>query len=270
MFDRLSTELCGVALCFRRRYSMGLLEPPSLDEPTSKRIRAVLLSAESAIAEYLEARLLDFAHVHQALEAGEFVPYYQPIVGLHTGILQGFEALARWERPGKMLLQPDHFIPVAERDGWIGHLTASLLTQAFVCASRSPGEFTLSINISPVQLLDPTLPRQISEAAERNAFPLRRLIVEVTESALLGELENAGRITGELKEMGCRLALDDFGTGFTELLAATAIHQTKKSGEFTIPGIGKLVKAQRAARLGRNPATASRSRSRQRPLSRFV
>lgn len=167
--------------------------------------------------------MLDFTQIRQALEAGEFVPYYQPIVRLHTGVLQGFEALARWERPNKRVVQPDQFIWIAERDGWIGELTSSLLGQAFTSASRFPFEFTLSINISPLQLRDLSLPRQISEAAERSAFPLRRLTVEVTESALLGDLENAGRIAGELKEMGCRLALDDFGTGYSSLLHLQAL-----------------------------------------------
>jgi PAS domain S-box-containing protein len=92
-----------------------------------------------------------------------------------------------------------------------------ILRKAFLSAPVLPSPLTLGVNISPTQLHDSSLPRQIRDAAEAGGFPLLRLVVEITESGLIGNLELAQKIAGELKTMGCRLALDDFGTGYSSL-----------------------------------------------------
>jgi len=159
----------------------------------------------------------DANDLRRALENNEIVPYFQPLVELRTGLLRGFEALARWQHPQRGLITPNEFIPLAEKSGLHGLLTGKLLSAVFVAAKDIPSHLTLSVNISLTQLTDLTLPRHICSAAEQAKFPLHRLILEITESALVGNTESAARIATELKELGSRLALDDFGTGYSSL-----------------------------------------------------
>jgi PAS domain S-box-containing protein len=159
----------------------------------------------------------DANDLRRALESNEIIPYFQPLVELRTGLLSGFEALARWQHPQRGLIPPNEFIPLAETSGLHGLLTGKLLSAVFAAAKDIPDHLTLSVNISLTQLTDLTLPRHIRSAAEHAKFPLHRLILEITESALVGNTEYAARIATELKEQGSRLALDDFGTGYSSL-----------------------------------------------------
>jgi PAS domain S-box-containing protein len=152
-----------------------------------------------------------------ALKKNQFLPYFQPLVTLRTGQLAGFEALARWHHPTIGLIPPSDFIAIAERDGWIDELTRQVLLKALTAASAIPDPLTLAVNISPVQLRDRSLPEQIRGIARNAGFPLSRLMIEITESALVDDLDSASAIAAELKAMGCRLALDDFGTGYSSL-----------------------------------------------------
>jgi PAS domain S-box-containing protein len=152
-----------------------------------------------------------------ALSENQFVPYFQPLVTLRTGKLAGFEALARWEHPAIGLILPSNFISVAERDGWIEELTYQVLQKALAAASAIPDPLSLAFNISPVQLRDRSLPERIRRIAKATLFPLSRLVLEITESALVDDLDSAIAIVSELKAMGCKLALDDFGTGYSSL-----------------------------------------------------
>ena len=158
---------------------------------------------------------LDVSH---AIADGEFCPYFQPLVELRTGKLRGFELLARWHHPQIGWIPPDEFIPAAERDGWIDELTGALLHQALPVLADLSHTLTLAINISPLQLHNRHLPRQIETVANKAGFSMDRLIIEITESALANDMEQAGTVAHELKEMGCGLALDDFGTGYSSLL----------------------------------------------------
>jgi PAS domain S-box-containing protein len=159
----------------------------------------------------------DANDLRRALEKNEIIPYFQPLVELRTGLLSGFEVLARWLHPVRGLITPDQFIPLAEDAGLNGLLTGTLLRAVFASAKDIPGHLTLSVNISLTQLTDFSLPKHIRAAAEQASFPLNRLILEITESALVANTEQAYRIATELKEQGSRLALDDFGTGYSSL-----------------------------------------------------
>jgi PAS domain S-box-containing protein len=159
----------------------------------------------------------DANDLRRALENNEIVPYFQPLVELRTGLLRGFEALARWQHPQRGLIPPNEFIPLAEKSGLHGLLTGKLLSTVFDAAKGIPDHLTLSVNVSLTQLTDLTLPRHIFSAAQQANFPLQRLILEITESALVGNTEHAARIANELKDQGSRLALDDFGTGYSSL-----------------------------------------------------
>lgn len=153
----------------------------------------------------------------RALESGEFLPYFQPLVSMRTGELAGFEMLARWRRAGGGLVLPDAFIPSAEQEGWIDALTHYLLGKAFAVMCSTPASLSLAINISPVQLRNRRLASEIEEVAGRTAFPMHRLTIEITESALTENPEQARAIADDLKQLGCTLALDDFGTGYSSL-----------------------------------------------------
>jgi len=159
----------------------------------------------------------DANDLRRALEKNEIIPYFQPLVELRTGLLGGFEVLARWQHPLRGLIPPNEFIPLAEAAGLNGLLTGNLLRASFDAAKNIPNHLTLSVNISLTQLTDLSLPKHIAAAAEQAGFPLDRLILEITESALVGNTEYAYRIATELKEQGSRLALDDFGTGYSSL-----------------------------------------------------
>ena len=155
--------------------------------------------------------------LRKALHADEITPYFQPIVELRTGALTGFEALARWRHPIHGPISPDIFIPLAEENGLIGILTRNLLRRVFTVAASIPEKLSISFNISPLQFGDRSLSQQIKSAAKLADFSLERLILEITESALIGNMDQAQSIAQELKDLGISLALDDFGTGYSSL-----------------------------------------------------
>ena len=156
--------------------------------------------------------------IHQAIDLGEFVPYFQPLVDLRVGSIHGFEILARWIHPDHGLVPPNKFIPLVERYGLINRLSTSLLTQAFASARGLPKNFGLSVNLSPSQLHDRSLPSLIHRMADEAEFDLKRLTVELTETALVDDLDLASTVAADFKRLGIRLALDDFGTGYSSLL----------------------------------------------------
>jgi diguanylate cyclase (GGDEF)-like protein/PAS domain S-box-containing protein len=163
------------------------------------------------------SNLIKSVSAHRALRKGQIIPFYQPLVQIRSGQLVGFEVLARWKHPELGLILPDQFIFLAEKHGWIDELTQDLMRKAFRGMSSVSSLLTLSFNISPVQLCNPRLPSMLREAAEGTDFGLERLVIEVTESALLGDMESTLNIAKELKAMGCMLALDDCGTGYSSL-----------------------------------------------------
>lgn len=159
----------------------------------------------------------DATDLQRALDHGEFFPVFQPIVELRTGQLTGFELLARWRHATQAIIPPEEFIPRVEAGGLSARLTETLLQQAFASAPLIHCGLNLSVNLSPVQLQDLGIPALIAACAAQANFPLNRLTLEVTESALLKDLARANEIARKLKELGCRLALDDFGTGYSSL-----------------------------------------------------
>jgi diguanylate cyclase (GGDEF)-like protein len=155
--------------------------------------------------------------MRSAIEAGEIVPHYQPLVDLKTGRIQEFEALARWTHPELGSMSPDRFIPIAEDCGLIGPLTDALLERACTDAVRWPAGIQLAFNISPVLLRDPGFGLRIMSLLGRTGFAPNRLELEITESALVRDLEIVKTVLGGLRSAGIRIALDDFGTGYSSL-----------------------------------------------------
>ncbi|MBM6592935.1 putative bifunctional diguanylate cyclase/phosphodiesterase [Microvirga pudoricolor] len=171
--------------------------------------------------ESMDAEMRDRAVIEQelkvAIQGGEIVPYFQPIVALDTGRLRGFEILARWEHPLKGTRQPGEFIPVAEDTGQISAMSYGLLRQACQDARVWPNHFTLSLNVSPCQLEERSFPHEILRILDDMAFPPDRLIIEITEAALVKDLGTAKEVLDTLKTHGIKVELDDFGIGYSSL-----------------------------------------------------
>ena len=152
-----------------------------------------------------------------AIDADAIRPCYQPQIDLATGAIVGFEALARWHHESLGDIPPTRFIPVADDCGLIGRLTDRLLRRACAEALHWPADVTLSFNLSPVQLRDTTLGLRLMTILAETGLPPQRLEIELTESALVRDLDNARQILGAIRETGVRIALDDFGTGYSSL-----------------------------------------------------
>ena len=155
--------------------------------------------------------------IRTALESDEFVPFFQPLISLDTGELNGFEVLARWNSPRRGLIEPDDFIGIAEQSGQIGALSMRVMEKAFEQAKDWPAHLKLAVNVSPVQFRDPQLAERIVQLLTETGFPARRLEVEITEGSLLEDRAQALTILQSLRNHGIAIALDDFGTGYASL-----------------------------------------------------
>jgi len=151
------------------------------------------------------------------IHRGEFIPFYQPIIDLASGEIVGFECLARWQHPVRGLIGPKLFIPIAEEAGLIHDLSFSLLRRACADARNWPQHMSLSVNISPLQLNDQWLPQRIIQILCQTGIAPGRLIVEITESRLVGDVDAARSLLLSLRNAGIQIALDDFGTGYASL-----------------------------------------------------
>ncbi|MCD2323827.1 EAL domain-containing protein [Sphingomonas sp. IC-56] len=154
--------------------------------------------------------------MREAIARGAFVPHYQPIVDLRSGVVIGNEMLARWPRPAGEAIGPDQFIPIAEECGLIDELMLGLLRRAFN-ETRHWGTM-LAVNISPNQLKDRWFSEKMLAVMHQAQFPPNKLTIEITENALITDAASARETIGALKQQGIQLALDDFGTGYSSLL----------------------------------------------------
>ena len=152
-----------------------------------------------------------------AIEAEQIRPHYQPIVTLSSNKILGFEALARWTHRSLGEIPPDRFIPLAESCGLMRVLGDQLLRAACLDASAWPADTVLSFNVSPAQLRDPTYGVRVLAILAETSLPASRLELEITENAMVSDLELATNSLGVLREAGVRIALDDFGTGYSSL-----------------------------------------------------
>ena len=160
--------------------------------------------------------------LRRALDAGEFRLFYQPIVALADRRIVGVEALVRWDHPERGLVPPADFIPAAERTGLIVPLGRWVLRETCRQAAAWMAEFGPEVlekaapNVSVRQLHDPGFVADVAAALADHAMPADRLVLELTESAVLRG-QHVSRVLHELHGMGVRLALDDFGTGESSL-----------------------------------------------------
>ena len=174
----------------------------------------------------LKGRVLSRSHLEAALrvaiEERQFRLHYQPIVEVATGRVRGFEALVRWLHPEDGLLGPDRFIGTAEETGLIRPLGAWVLTTAVrrldqLHRAHPDLALEMAVNVSARQLDDPTLLDTLVEALAHLTAAPSQLCLEITESALLGDAEQAAETLRAARALGVRVALDDFGTGYSSL-----------------------------------------------------
>jgi diguanylate cyclase len=167
-------------------------------------------------ADLSNRKLLESA-LRQAIKNDELHVVYQPIVNPSGKRVIGVETLARWIHPVQGEIPPARFIPIAEHSGLIVELGEYILRRACLDGRNWPG-LAVSVNVSPLQFRRPDFVEAIERILSETAFEPNRLELELTESTLLGNLENAELSMLRLKGLGVCFALDDFGTGYSSLL----------------------------------------------------
>ena len=206
------------------------------DGGSSHRIFDPVLHAGVLARVHLESR------VRMAVEREEMILHYQPVVSLQTGEVTGFEALIRWQDPERGLVFPNDFIGVAEDTGliipigWWGLEEAC--SQLKDWQERFPRENPISVgvNFSSRQFEQPDFYDQIEDRLSRFELHPNTLHVEITESALMSDLEGIAEVLQRLKERSVRLHIDDFGTGYSSLsyLCRIPIHTLKIDRSFVV------------------------------------
>lgn len=159
--------------------------------------------------------------LRQALQNREFLVYYQPRVNTATGTVTGAEALLRWQHPRRGLVMPDNFIPLLEDTGLVIPVGEWILQQACLQGRRwqdaGHESFGVSVNLSMKQFRAGTLISSVRNALEESGLPPRSLELEITETVLVDDAEQALDLMRELKQIGVTLSIDDFGTGYSSL-----------------------------------------------------
>jgi diguanylate cyclase (GGDEF)-like protein len=168
----------------------------------------------------------------RALTQHEFTVNFQPIVDLGTGEVIAAEALARWRHPDRGNLDPLRFLETVERSGLLPAFADAVLDQSLVAAGtwRDAGfDLPVAVNVSPRSLLDPRFPSAVVARLRAHDLPPDRLVLELTETLTISQLEVVDQVLSQLRDAGIKLALDDFGTGYSSLsvLSRIPVHELK-------------------------------------------
>ncbi|HWG11643.1 MAG TPA: EAL domain-containing protein [Streptosporangiaceae bacterium] len=165
-----------------------------------------------------------YTQLARGIGRGELFLVYQPVYSLKAQVLSGAEALVRWRHPDGRVLLPDEFIPLAEESGLIGRIGSFVLEEAcgqlaqWTALDGWPDPFTLAVNLSGRELSDSGLPVRVGAVTRSHGLDPGRLCLEITETALIGEVGDVQEILAALAATGARIALDDFGTGYSTLV----------------------------------------------------
>lgn len=152
-----------------------------------------------------------------ALENDQFKVYYQPIADTVSREIYGYEALVRWFHPLRGMVPPTEFIPVAEKTGLINQLGEWVLKTACEEAARWEQPLKVSVNVSPIQLINTSLTETVAAVLKKTGLDPRRLDLEITESDVFNENTRSLEILSQLREQGIQISIDDFGTGYSSL-----------------------------------------------------
>ncbi len=178
---------------------------------------------DSAMHAQVNDRLEMETLLRLAVERKEFSVYYQPIVGLDTFKLRGFEALVRWKHPEKGFISPSDFIPLAEETGLIVDIGDMVLVESCRQMERwqkifpSEPPLFVSVNLSGKQFIQSDLIQRIERIIETTRIDPEGLKLEITESAVMEDVESATEMLRKLRALGVKLSIDDFGTGYSSL-----------------------------------------------------
>lgn len=188
----------------------------------------------------------------EALTRSELALYYQPVLATGTGVIEGYEALIRWNRPGFGMQPPDTFIPVAEKSDLICEIGRWVLREATRqlahWSHQEPAGYagmTVAVNISGRHLAGPDLVTDVEDALRSAGLPAEHLVVEITESVLV-DVPTAATHLVALQDMGVSISIDDFGTGYTSIgqlqrLPADTLKIDKEFVTFTTPAARDLI-----------------------------
>jgi diguanylate cyclase (GGDEF)-like protein len=178
---------------------------------------------DASMHERVSNRLGVETALYRALDRRELCMYHQPIIELTTGSVIGFEALMRWRRDDGTIISPAEFIPIAEETGTIIPIGTWALNESLqqlrewidqgTCAANA----TMSVNVSPKQLIDPAFPEIVNDAILRSRVSPHLLWLEITEGVMISQPELALSNLRRLRAAGVRVALDDFGIGYSSL-----------------------------------------------------
>lgn len=203
------------------RAALGLLQRADVAMYEAKRMRTgheVYLPERDR---HSRERLALVGDLHGALEAGELVLHYQPKADVRTGAVRGVEALVRWQHPERGLLGPGHFLPLVEQSELTRALTAFVLDRALaeIGELRRAGlDLGVAVNLGPADLLDLGLPSEIQRILALHGCDPAHLRLEVSEDAVVADLERTVEVLTCLREIGIPIALDDFGAGRSSLV----------------------------------------------------
>jgi diguanylate cyclase (GGDEF)-like protein len=188
---------------------------------------------------YDAAKLALVAELRQTIEQNELVLYFQPKVTTIDGAVPAVEALVRWNHPVKGLIPPDSFLPIAEQTDLIDPLTSwvldSALAQVGTWDNDLPG-LAVAVNVSARNITRPDFADEVLAALEQHRIGPERLLLEITETALVADPERAARTLEQLQRAGVRVSLDDFGRGQTSLgyLSHLALYELKIDKSFVL------------------------------------
>ncbi len=191
-----------------RRGEVALLAALDSEEP--------IVVYDPATDPHRPERLSLMGDLREALDGDQLELYYQPKLNLTSGRIDGAEGLVRWQHPKLGFVPPDAFIAMAEETGNIRRLTRWALSAGIAQAHRWRTEsvaIRLSINVSARDLDDADLPRRVSELLALHEVPPERVVLEVTESAVMGKPDAAIKVLRKLADLGIDLSIDDFGVG---------------------------------------------------------
>jgi diguanylate cyclase (GGDEF)-like protein/PAS domain S-box-containing protein len=189
-----------------------------------ERGKSMVAAYDSALHAQALDRLELRSDLQRALREDELLLHYQPTIELETGRIQGFEALVRWQHPTRGLVSPGFFIPLAEQSGLIVQLGTWVLLEACRTGALLQRDWrrpSMAVNVSAQQLARPEFVAEVQGALAESGLPGDRLVLEITESAVLKDLQDVIPRLTELRAAGVKVAIDDFGTGYSSLAYLT-------------------------------------------------
>jgi diguanylate cyclase (GGDEF)-like protein len=214
-----------------------LLQHADVAMYAAKTQHAGVVQYRAELDHYKAADLSLVAELRRAIKSDELVLHYQPQSGIASGRIEAVEALVRWQHPTAGLLYPDRFLPLAEQTDLIDKLTDWVLAKALteIGGLDATGmELAVAVNVSARSIGRPDFARRVIQALRDTGASPERLIIEVTETALLIDPARAARALSELAEAGVSVSLDDFGRGQTSLgyLSALPLQELKIDRSF--------------------------------------